>query len=85
MKPTPPELPSKPLVGHALDFRNDRPALFRRGYETLGPAFTIKLGPRPAAVLFGPEYHDIFFTQTDKALSMHKTYAFLEIKTQQSL
>lgn len=76
-KPTPPELAAPPLVGHALEFRSDRPALFRRGYETLGPVFSIKLGTKPAAVLIGPQYHEIFFTETDKALSMHKTYAFL--------
>jgi sterol 14alpha-demethylase len=77
-KNSPPELPGRPLVGHALEFKKDREALFRRGLETIGPVFTIKLGRKPAAVMLGPEYHKLFFLETDKKLSMHKTYAFLK-------
>jgi len=70
-------LPGRPIVGHALEFKRDRVALFQRGLDTLGPVFGLRLFNKPAAVLLGPEYHDIFFTQTDKTLSMHKTYSFL--------
>jgi sterol 14alpha-demethylase len=76
-KPTPPELPGLPFVGHALEFQKDYVALLRRGYRSLGSVFTIKLGTRPAVVMIGPEYHKFFFQETDKSLSMHKTYAFL--------
>jgi sterol 14alpha-demethylase len=76
-KPTPPALPGLPLIGHALEFRKDHQALFRRGMEQIGPAFTIRLGRQPTAVLIGPEYHKEFFLETDKALSMHKAYGFL--------
>lgn len=75
---TPPVLPGLPLLGNALEFQKDRLALFRRGYETLGPVFGLRIGTKPAAVLIGPEYHQIFFMETDKKLSMHKTYKFLQ-------
>ena len=77
MKPTPPVMPGLPLLGNALDFKNNRQGLFERGYETLGPVFTIKLGPQSTAVLIGPEYHEVFFNETDKRLNMSKAYRFL--------
>jgi sterol 14-demethylase len=57
--------------------RRDRTALFRRGFEQVGPIFTVRLLNRRAAVLIGPEHHQRFFAETDRGLSMHKTYAFL--------
>lgn len=77
MKPTPPALPGLPLLGNALDFQRDRQTLFKKGYESLGPIFTVHLGPKPAAVLLGPDYHQVFFEQTDKRLNMDKAYGFL--------
>ncbi|NTU66172.1 MAG: cytochrome P450 [Chloroflexi bacterium] len=77
-KPTPPALPAPPLIGHTLEFQKDRQGLFTRGYQTLGQVFSIKLGTKPAAVLIGPEYHQIYFAETDKKLSTHKTYAMLK-------
>lgn len=77
-KPLPPMLPgAKPLVGHALEFQNARNALFEEGLRTIGPIFALRLANRRAAVLIGPDYHELFFTETDKRLSMHKTYRFL--------
>ena len=73
----PPLLSGAPLVGNALEFQKDRQGLFRRGLDTLGPVFSIRLANKPAAVLIGPEYHQTFFMETDKKLSMHKTYQFL--------
>ena len=73
----PPMLPGLPLLGHALDFRNDPLGLFRRGHAALGPVFGIKLAFQPAAVLVGPERIRHFFEQTDAALSMSEVYQFL--------
>ncbi len=75
--PTPPALPGFPLLGNALAFQNDPVALFRRGYETLGPIFSIRLAVKPAVVLIGPEYNRFFFEQTDHILSMQEAYRFL--------
>ncbi|MDP2340632.1 MAG: cytochrome P450 [Deltaproteobacteria bacterium] len=74
---TPPLLPGLPLLGNALQFRNDPLALFRSGYEKLGPVFGIKLAFQPAVVLVGAERIRFFFEQTDAALSMSEVYQFL--------
>lgn len=77
MKPTPPQLPGRPFVGHTFQFMKDRTSLFQHGFETLGPIFSIKLLGRNVAILIGPEYQQLFFSETDKKLSMHKTYKYL--------
>lgn len=74
---TPPEMPGRPLLGNALEFRRDRAALLRRGCQVLGPIFTVHLGPRPVVVLIGPEYQEFFFLETDDTLLMDKPYQFL--------
>lgn len=75
--PTPPVLPGLPLLGNLLDFYRDRGGLLRRGHERLGPVFSLKLGPKRAAVLIGPQHHGLFFEQTDAKLSMQEAYRFL--------
>lgn len=76
----PPALPGLPLIGNALDFRKNPVALLRRGYDTCGAVFSIRLGPMPAVVIIGPENHRFFFTETDKTLSMSDVYqAFVPI------
>lgn len=76
---TPPLLSgAKPLIGHLLEFRGDRQALFRRGFQEHGHVFTIKLGPQPIAVLIGPDNQEIFFLQTDERLNIATPYKFLE-------
>lgn len=74
---TPPVLPGLPGLGNALEFKRDPYGLFKRGYETLGPIFTIHLGRKPAVVLVGPDNMKFFFENTDKALSMREVYQFL--------
>ena len=79
MKPTPPVLPgSRPVIGHTLEFMKDRQGLLQKGHETFGPIFAIKLATQWTAVLVDPDYQQTFFLQTDKTLSMHKTYKFLK-------
>jgi sterol 14-demethylase len=74
---TPPLVPGLPLLGNALEFWRDPVALFRRGYELFGPMFAIKLGPKYAAVLLGPECNRFFFSETDRLLSMRQAYQFV--------
>src|SRR6266700_6581034 len=78
MKPTPPVLAGAPVVGNLFEFMKDRPGLLQKGFDTCGPIFAIKLVNQPVAVLIGPEYQQTFFTETDKKLSLHKTYQFLK-------
>jgi len=66
-----------PLLGHALEFAKDRGKLFKRGYDSHGRVFSIMLGPKPAAVLIGPELQAQFYRETDKILDMSKPYQFL--------
>ena len=73
----PPILPGLPLLGNLIEFCWDRTALVRRGYASLGPVFGIRLINKSAAVLVGPEHHQIVFEQTDKTLSMDRPYAFI--------
>lgn len=74
----PPALPGLPLLGNALEFYQDRYALLRKGYEQLGPIFSIRLGRQPTLVLIGPELQQFFFNETDKSLNMDKPYPFLK-------
>jgi sterol 14alpha-demethylase len=73
---TPPMLPGPPLIGHALEFWRDPVSLFRRGYEQFGQCFSLRLGPKRAAVLIGPESHRFFFSETDNLLTVQEIYKF---------
>ena len=75
--PLPPAFPSWPLLGNLPGFMRDRHAMIRRGYDRFGKVFSFRLGPRPVAVLLGPDHHETFFGETDKALSLDKPYANL--------
>lgn len=77
MSQNPPLLPGLPVLGNALEFQKDPVALFARGYQALGPVFTISLAGKKAVVLIGPDYNRFFFEQTDKILSMQEVYRFL--------
>lgn len=75
--PLPPALPSLPLIGNLIGFLTGRHRMIRKGYDRFGPVFSFKLGPQPVAMLLGPEHQQMFFTETDKSLSMDKPYANL--------
>jgi len=68
---------SRPLLGHALEFKKDRSNLFRRGYAEHGKIFSIKLAGKRGVVLADPELTGFFFKQTDRSLNMAKPYQFL--------
>lgn len=79
LSPPPPLLSGGlPLLGHALQFARDRGKLFRRGYDSLGSIFSIRLGTKSAAVLIGPELQTQFFKETDQRLNMSLPHAFLK-------
>ncbi len=70
-------MPGLPVLGNIVDFYRDRGGLLRRGYETLGPVFSLRLGPKRVAVLIGPQHNGLFFAETDAKLSMREAYKFL--------
>ncbi len=77
-QPTPPLVSGAlPGLGHALEFRSDRTALMRRGFEEHGKVFSIKLANQDVAILIGPENQKTFFMETDKALNIQEPYHFL--------
>lgn len=77
-KPTPPVVSGGlPGLGHALEFRNNRTQLLRRGYEECGDVFALKLANQNVAVVIGPENQKQFFMETDKKLNMDKPYRFV--------
>ncbi len=77
-KPTPPLVSGAlPGLGHVLEFRSDRTALMRRGFAEHGNIFALKLANQNVAILVGPENHKVFFSETDKALSIQEPYSFL--------
>jgi sterol 14-demethylase len=54
----------------------DPVALLERGHREHGDVFALKLGPKPAVVLLGPEHHRFFFSETDKRLSIQSAYPY---------
>ena len=66
-----------PLLGHAIEFMRDPHKVIRRGYDEHGLIFTLKLGPRKAHFLLGPDYHQFFFKETDGVFSMRRGYETL--------
>lgn len=66
-----------PLLGHALEFRNDTDGLDRRGHAEHGDVYAIKLGGRNVAVITGAEYNRLFYLETDRSLNISDAYSFL--------
>jgi sterol 14alpha-demethylase len=79
-QPTPPVVSgARPVVGHLLEFMKNQPGLVERGFKEHGPLFTVKLMSQNVAFLIGPEYHRVFFMETDKALNISTPYKFLRV------
>jgi len=76
-QPLPPSLSGLPVVGNAIEYFTEPLALFQRGYDEHGSIFSIRIGPRRAAVLLGPENNLFVFKQTDRALSLSTTFKWL--------
>ena len=73
----PPTLKGWPLLGNFPEYLRDHLGIFRRGYQELGPIFSIRLGPQRAVVLIGPVYHRFFFEEVDRTLSLPEVYRFV--------
>jgi sterol 14alpha-demethylase len=74
---TPPPVAGLPVLGNLWEYFRYPEPLLRRGYRELGPIFSLRLGPRRAAVLIGPDYHRFFFLETDRCLSLAATFQWL--------
>ncbi len=67
-----------PMLGHSIEFLIDPHKVIRRGYREHGLIFTLDLGLRKAVVMLGPEYHELFFRETDGVFSIRKGYETYE-------
>ena len=72
-----PALKGLPFLGNILDYRRDHLQVFWQAYLSLGPIFSMRLGPQHAAVFIGPKYNRFFFTEVDNILSMPEVYKFV--------
>jgi len=66
-----------PLLGSFLEWRRDHLSLFLRAYEQYGPVFGVRLGPKRGVVLIGPQYHEFYFREVDRGLSVPELYHFV--------
>lgn len=76
MARTPPSVSGSFLMGNALDFMRRPVELLERGYRQHGPVFSLRLGPKRAAVLIGPPHNEWFFSQDEEILSLREAYKF---------
>ena len=77
LKPTPPAVPCNPIIGHLIPFARRRHDFIKDCMDELGPVFSLKILGGHMAVLIGPQYHQLFFNETDNKLDMHETYKFM--------
>jgi sterol 14alpha-demethylase len=70
-------IPGLPVVGSLLEWRRDHLSLFMRAYERYGPVFGVRLGPQRGVLLIGPEYHEFYFREVDRGLSVPELYRFV--------
>jgi sterol 14alpha-demethylase len=70
-------VPGLPLLGNFLEFRRDHDSVFKRAYQRYGPVFGIRLGPMKGVVLIGPQFHDFYFREVDRRLSVPELYRFV--------
>jgi sterol 14-demethylase len=66
-----------PLLGSLLEWRRDHLTLFQRAYRQYGPVFGVRLGPQRGVLLIGPDYHDFYFREVDRRLSVPELYKFV--------
>ncbi|NIJ13050.1 sterol 14-demethylase [Saccharomonospora amisosensis] len=74
---TPPMVRGLPLLGSFLEWRRDHLGVFLRAYQRHGPVFGIRLGPQKGVVLVGPKYHEFYFREVDRTLSVPELYRFV--------
>lgn len=78
VRPTPPFVSgAAPIIGHALQFKNDPARLDQRGQAEHGDVFALKLANQNVAVVSGAEFNKLFYTETDKSLNISEGYGFL--------
>ncbi|HEX4832917.1 MAG TPA: hypothetical protein VH478_17690, partial [Trebonia sp.] len=65
-----------PLAGHVPEFLRDQQGLLERGHAEHGEVFRLRLGPRPAVFLLGPDLARWAFRETDDGIEIGPSVAF---------
>jgi sterol 14-demethylase len=74
----PPMLPGGlPLLGHALELRNDPVGLFHRGRERHGDIFSFRLPGTLGIGMIGPKAHERYFRLSDDDVSQAEAYQLM--------
>ncbi|MFG2525376.1 cytochrome P450 [Streptomyces sp. NPDC048527] len=68
---------AKPVIGHLAEFYRSPEELFRRGYREHGDTFTFSMAGKRVLTLLGPERSRLFFSETDRSLSVRPAYPFV--------
>lgn len=74
--PSPPMVRGLPILGSFLEWKRDHLGVFMRAYQQYGPIFCMRLGPMKGVVLIGPKYHEFYFREVDRTLSVPELYKF---------
>lgn len=73
----PPALAGVPLLGNGPAFLRDAMGTLWRGHREHGPAFTLRLGPKRAAVITGPAESQAVLGFSESILSLRPVYKWL--------
>ncbi|GLY30388.1 cytochrome P450 [Kineosporia sp. NBRC 101731] len=74
---TPPLISGGRFIGNLGEFMRDPVALMRRGQREQGPVFTVRMGPRRAAVVVGPAESKAAIAQPETVLAVAPVYQWL--------
>jgi sterol 14alpha-demethylase len=67
---------ARPVTGHLGEFFLSPDNLFWRGYHECGKIFALSFFGQRAVVLLGSEYNRLFFSETERCLSIKSAYPF---------
>ncbi|GFJ81525.1 cytochrome P450 [Phytohabitans houttuyneae] len=78
MESTPPALAGLPVLGNTMAFFRDPVALVRTGNRVHGPVFSLKLGPKRAAVVVGPQESRDVIALPESTLAVRPVYQWVK-------
>lgn len=65
-----------PLLGHAINFRNNPVEMLAKGYTEHGPVFKFNVTGKTFVTFAGPDAHKAYFRAPDNQLSQKEVYGF---------
>lgn len=74
----PPVLPGSRVLGNSLAFMRDPVAVIRQGQAQEGPVFALRLGPKRAAVVVGPQQSRETIALPETTLAVQPVYQWVK-------